>query len=110
MAGGRDHACAGFPPPAPPPAPQAARTKLDRLSKLRNPARKAFLSELLCLEYPDLYPVLNNPVQQYLSDIGLKCASGASEGARYLDIALKLRVGIAQNPRHPAKAWPSWMR
>lgn len=77
--------------------------ELDRLADQKNPARKAFLSEMLCLEFPELYPVLNKPVQRYLSDIKFRGSSGMSEGARYLDLALRLRLSLAQNPRHPAK-------
>ena len=77
--------------------------ELDRLAQLKNPARKAFLSEMLCLEFPDLYPVLNKPVQSYLSDEKFRGSPGMSEGARYLDLALRLRLSLDQNPQHPAQ-------
>lgn len=76
-------------------------SEIDRLNG--NPARKAFLSEMLCLEFPELYPVLNKPVQNYLLDAKLRGSPKMSEGARYLDIALKLRLSLDQNPLHPAK-------
>lgn len=78
--------------------------EIDRLAYQRNPARKAFLSEMLCLEFPELYPVLNQPVQRYLSDVKFRGSSGMSEGARYLDLALRLRLSLTQNPEHPAKS------
>lgn len=77
--------------------------EFDRLAQLKNPARKAFLSEMLCLEFPELYPVLNKPVQRYLSDEKFCGSPGMSEGAIYLDLALRLRLSLDQNPQHPAK-------
>lgn len=77
--------------------------EIDQLARDRIPTRKAFLSEMLCLEFPDRYPVLNQPVQRYLSDVKFRGARGMSEGARYLDLALRLRLSLAQNPNHPAK-------
>lgn len=89
-------------------APSAERDdvvvdQLDHLATNKNPARKAFLSEMLCLEFPNHYPVLNRPVQDYLTEINFKGASGMSEGARYLDLAIKLRLSLDQNPKHPAR-------
>lgn len=77
--------------------------ELDHLSSLNNSARRAFLSEMLCLTFPDKYPVLNKPVHRYLSDIKFRSPRGSSEGAKYLDLAKKLRISLAQNPKHPAK-------
>lgn len=77
--------------------------ELDRLKSLKNTARKAFLSEMLCLTYPDKYPVLNKPVYSYLEDIDFRAPKGASEGAAYLDLAKKLRLSLIQDPTHPAK-------
>jgi hypothetical protein len=65
--------------------------------------RGAFLSEMLCLRFPDDYPVLNKPVRRYIKDAGIDAPRGASEGARYLDLAKKMRIALLQNPRHPAK-------
>uniref|UniRef100_UPI003AEBCAFA hypothetical protein n=1 Tax=Paracoccus sp. T5 TaxID=3402161 RepID=UPI003AEBCAFA len=77
--------------------------EIDRLADQENPARKAFLSEMLCLEFPELYPVLNKPVYYYLSDKKFCGSPGMSEGAQYLDLALRLRLSLDQNPKHPAK-------
>lgn len=77
--------------------------ELDRLKLLENPARSSFLTEILCLTFPDQYPVVNKPVKAYLSDINFKPPRGSSEGAAYLDLAKKLRASLIQNPKHPAK-------
>jgi len=77
--------------------------ELDRLSSLKNSARRAFFSEILCLTFPDKYPVLNKPVYAYLSGIKFRPPKGSSEGAAYLDLAKKLRISLAKNPKHPAK-------
>lgn len=77
--------------------------ELDRLKASKNSARKAFLSEILCLTFPDKYPVLNKPVHNYIADIEFRAPQGASEGAAYIDLAKKLRASLAQNPKHPAK-------
>ena len=65
--------------------------------------RKAFLSEMLCLQFPHEYPVLNKPVQDYLRAVKYRGSRGASEGSRYVDLARKLRASLIQNPDHPAK-------
>jgi hypothetical protein len=58
---------------------------------------------MLCLRFPNLYPVLNNPVWDFLKDIGFKAPRGATEGERYVDLALKLRAALRGNPGYPAK-------
>lgn len=77
--------------------------EIDTLHKQRVETRKAFLSEMLCLQFSKEYPVLNQPVQDYLKAIRFKAPRGASEGARYIDLAKKLRFSLLQNPDHPAK-------
>lgn len=78
--------------------------EIDRLKNLKISTRKAFFSEMLCLAFPERYPVLNKPVQKYLNAISFRAPKGASEGASYLDLARKLRSSLAQNPTHPAKS------
>lgn len=78
-------------------------SEMDVLAVEENPARKAFLSEMLCLAFPSHYPVLNKPVSEYLKAMKFRSPRGATEGARYIDLAKKLRSFLAQNPRHPAK-------
>jgi hypothetical protein len=77
--------------------------EIDRLCKRNIPTRGAFLSEMLCLMFPNDYPLMNEPVQRYLADVQFKAPRGASEGVRFLDLAKKLRFSLLQNPKHPAK-------
>jgi len=42
--------------------------EIDHLHERGVSTRGAFLSEMLCLRFPDLYPVLNKPVWAYLDD------------------------------------------
>lgn len=72
--------------------------EIDTLATgIKNPVRGAVLSELLCLEYPELYPVLNEPIVDFLKDNKINSARGSSEGSRYIDIALKMRAIAAQH-------------
>ncbi|MGI8739814.1 MAG: restriction endonuclease PLD domain-containing protein [Gammaproteobacteria bacterium] len=77
--------------------------EIDRLQELSVATRAAFLSEMLCLRFRKLYPVLNAPVRKFLTDKKFKPPSKASEGARYIDLAKKLRFSLLQNPEHAAK-------
>lgn len=77
--------------------------EIDILHQKRVTTRKAFLSEMLCLQFPCEYPVLNKPVQDYLRIVKYRGPRGASEGARYVDLARRLRSALIQNPDHPAK-------
>lgn len=61
------------------------------------PARKAVFTEMLCQEYPDKYPVLNEPVEKFLEDNQFKAAKASSIGSRYVDLSLKLRALVAQH-------------
>ena len=79
------------------------RQQLDHLRRTGNPSRKAFLSEMLCLEFPDMYPVLNEPLIEYLRHSQVKEPRGVHEGATYVDVAQRLRHAILQSPNHPAK-------
>lgn len=77
--------------------------QIDLLHEQRNHARTSFLSEMLCLYFPERYPVLNDPIRTYLRHVKFKAPRGASEGARYVDLATKLRRSLIRNPDHPAK-------
>lgn len=79
------------------------RVQLDFLHEARNPARKAFFSEMLCLQYPDKYPLLNSPVWNFLLKHKFRAARGSSEGSRYIDLAKKLRATLCSNPASLAK-------
>lgn len=78
--------------------------EIDKLKKKNAPARKAFLSEMLCLRFPDRYPVLNKPVQAYLKSVKFKAPQGSTEGARYIDLAKKLRISLIRTKGYPAKS------
>lgn len=77
--------------------------EIDRLDRLGVATRKAFLSEMLCLRFPEHYPVLNQPVRAYLQHMEYEALRGASEGSRYVDLARRFRFSLQQNPDHPAK-------
>ena len=79
------------------------RGEIDDLAKRRIPTRGSFLSEMLCLSFPDKYPVVGYPVWEFLKDKKYRALRGASEGSSYIRLALTLRSSIAQNPKHPAK-------
>jgi len=81
---------------------QLVITEIDQLGRTRNPVRGAWLSEMLCHYFPDLYPISAKPVKKWLSKIKLRSRKGATEGQRYIDLAKKLRLAI-QN-EHPAGA------
>jgi HKD family nuclease len=78
--------------------------EIDRLAEEKIPTRSALLSEMLCLRFPQLFPVVNKPVKNYLRHIKFRPPSGASKGAIYLDLAQKLRVSLGQNRDYPAKS------
>ena len=79
------------------------RRQMDLMNYSKNPARKAFFTELLCLFFPEQYPLLNEPVNKFLLKHSYRAAKGASEGARYIDLARKLRNALRSHPDHPAK-------
>jgi HKD family nuclease len=79
------------------------RFEIDALRDQNVPARAAFLSEMLCLNFPDEYPVLDTPVWNYLKHVKFRGPRGASEGAHYIHLATTLRASLLQNPGHPAK-------
>lgn len=76
---------------------------IDYMAQEGVPARSAFFSEMLCLEFPDQYPVLNQPIKNYLSAIKFRAPRKASEGSKYIDLAKKLRISLLENPKHYAK-------
>lgn len=79
------------------------RREIDRLSKQGHPARKSWFSEMLCHFFPKKYPVLNSPVEKWLRINKYRAPRGASEGARYIDLANKLRLAIRNNVRNQAR-------
>ncbi len=75
---------------------------IDDLKAHGVPTRRALLSELLCLFFPDDYPVLNKPVAVYTRPY-VKAPYRSSEGERYLHLTLCLRAALQSHPRYPAK-------
>jgi hypothetical protein len=79
------------------------RGELDRLEHSKHPARRAFFTELLCLRYPELYPIDNDPFARFLSASRFRATRGAGAGARYVAKARWLRKLLASTPGYPAK-------
>ena len=73
------------------------RAELDRLAEAGNPVRGSWLSEMLCHFFPDRYPVLNTPVREWLKHNHYRPPRGASQGAAYIDLAVKLRASLRRN-------------
>lgn len=78
-------------------------SQIDLLERMHVPTRRALLSEMLCLFFPDSYPVLNTPVIRFRSAVRLRKIRGASAGSDYIYLARTLRNAIRQNPDHLAK-------
>ena len=72
--------------------------EIDRLAAQQNPARGAWLSEMLCHYFPDLYPLQNNPVKKWLAWNKWRGRRGASQGQRYIELARQLRYAVASQP------------
>lgn len=81
----------------------AVRKAMDTLKNANVPSRKAFFSEMLCLFWPDKYPLINAPVKRYLRAIKFRVPRRSSEGAAYIALAITLRRSLLENPDHPAK-------
>lgn len=72
--------------------------EIDRLRDLANPARGAWLSEMLCHYFPNSFPVLNAPVRKWLSSNRWRGRRGATEGQRYTELAQQLRTAVRARP------------
>ncbi|MCX6141832.1 MAG: phospholipase D family protein [Ignavibacteriales bacterium] len=79
------------------------KREMDRLTALQNPNRVAWLSEMLCHFFPGKYPILNKPVRVWLQHNKYRGPRGATEGARYIDLAIKLRSALENNTANRAK-------
>jgi hypothetical protein len=79
------------------------RREIDRLAKAENAARTAWLSEMLCHYFPERYPLVNKPITTWLRHNKFRAPRKASEGARYIDLALKLRHAIQGNTKNDAR-------
>jgi len=73
------------------------RSEIDAMTagKRYNPTRRAWLSEMLCHFLPQSYPLVDGPVQAWLRHIRYRAPRGATEGASYVDLAVKMRKAIA---------------
>jgi HKD family nuclease len=77
--------------------------EIDRLADEQVPTRRSFFTEMLCLEFPNEYPVWNQPTADYFRTIKLRPPRGASEGAQYVYFAKTLRDALRRDRDHPAK-------
>lgn len=78
--------------------------QLDDLDASENPARAAFFSEMLCLRFPALYPILNKPIRSFLRRSGFRARPNATEGQWYIDASCELRrVLTAEGKSYPVK-------
>jgi hypothetical protein len=77
--------------------------EIDRLEDREVETRGSFFSEMLCLRFPRSYPVLNDPVWQFIAGVSLATPRGASSGAKYIFLAKTLRASLLDDQSHPAK-------
>ena len=70
------------------------KNEIDYLQEMDNRTRSSWLSEMICHYYPESYPVLNKPVKDWLKDNNYKAPQKSSDGAKYIDITLKLRNSL----------------
>lgn len=64
--------------------------EINKLQKNKVSYRKALLSELLSLEYPDKYPLLNKPVEHFLKSLNRKIPK-STDGKFYIATSQILR-------------------
>jgi hypothetical protein len=81
----------------------AVRKEIDRLATVGNPSRGAWFSEMLCHFFAQRYPVLDKPVRIWLRDNKYRGPAKATEGARYIDLAVKLRLALRDNVTNRAR-------
>ena len=78
-------------------------SEIDRLAEKKVPTRSALFSEMLCQFFPTEFPVLDGPVKEWLKQTNFAAPHGASEGAKYVDLAVKLRSALRQSKDSQAK-------
>jgi len=74
------------------------QVEIDYLRAKNNPVRGAWLTEMLCHFFPTKYPLLNQPVKDWLKIKNYSAQRGSTEGSKYIELARKMRVTIKQNP------------
>jgi hypothetical protein len=72
--------------------------EIDDLKSMGNPARGAWLSEMLCHYFPDRYPIKNQPVVSWLAENNYRGTRGATEGQKYTELSQQLRYAVHQRP------------
>lgn len=82
---------------------EVVSSEIDWLAKEKVTTRSALFSEMLCQFFPTEYPVLDRPVKEWLKQTKFAAPRGASEGARYVDLAVKLRAALRQSKDSQAK-------
>ncbi|MDH2997957.1 hypothetical protein A1D22_08685 [Pasteurellaceae bacterium LFhippo2] len=65
--------------------------EINKLQKKNIATRKALLSELLSLEYPDKYPLWNSPVIKFIRELSIKIPSKSDDGEKFILISNELR-------------------
>jgi len=73
------------------------KSVIDEFAERALPTRKSLLTELLCMYYPKHYPIINKPVQLWIKENKYGSPHGSSEGAKYLDMAVKMRSTLAHS-------------
>lgn len=82
---------------------EVVSSEIDRLAEKKVSTRSALFSEMLCQFFPSEFPVLDGPVKEWLKQTNFAAPRGASEGARYVDLAVKLRAALLQSKYRQAK-------
>jgi hypothetical protein len=70
------------------------KKEIDNLVEKDNPLRRSWLSEMLCHFFPEKYPLIDEPVQTWLKCNKYRAPRNSSEGAKYIDLAIKMRQAI----------------
>lgn len=76
---------------------------IDVMKAKRVSARGSFFSEMLCLRFPKLYPILDQPMRDFIKANKLQAPKGLSEGEKYVDLARRMRAAVKRNRAHRAK-------
>ena len=71
--------------------------EIDKLAKAGNPARGAWLTEMLCHFFPERSPIVNGPVIKWLRKNKWRPTPRATEGQRYVQFAQQLRAALSAN-------------
>jgi len=71
--------------------------EMDLLKGNGNPVRKAWFTEMLCHYYPDLYPLLDRPVFEWLKNHEYRLYQNLLDGTKYIELSRALRILVANN-------------